>query len=207
MFSQFGVLTFLRQCAMRMWERRLDYCQVSAEKSLSSTTGVHMHLHDQPVPLWRQLRNQGRVSPDYLLSLFGIHAPPVDVDGIARQLGVVVHYVPNPGWYGAVSSTDMHAEIWISQNQSEVKQRFTLAHELGHLLQHPLAVAYRDINYEPGTSRIEMEANHFAASLLMPGWMISAAMHSTGGRLHRMAHLFDVSESAMNFRLRNLGLR
>jgi Zn-dependent peptidase ImmA (M78 family) len=166
-----------------------------------------MHLHDQPVPLWKQLRDQGRVSPDHLLSFFGVRAPPVDVTGIARQLGVVLHHVPNPGWFGAVSSTDDHAEIWISTNQSGVKQRFTLAHELGHLLQHPLAVAYRDLNYEPGTSSIEREANHFAACLLMPAWMMGAAMHSTGGSVHRMAHLFDVSESAMSFRLRNLGLR
>lgn len=164
-----------------------------------------MHLHNMPVPLWKQLRDQGRVSPDDLLSFFGIHVPPVDVAGITRQLGVVLHDVPNPGWYGAVSSTDSHAEIWISTNQSGVKQRFTLAHELGHLLQHPLAVAYRDVNYEPNTSPMEREANHFAASLLMPAWMVSAAMHSTGGNLHRMARLFDVSESAMSFRLRNLG--
>ncbi|WP_395835549.1 ImmA/IrrE family metallo-endopeptidase [Archangium violaceum] len=166
-----------------------------------------MYIQSPTLPLWRSLRAQGQINPDYLLSLFSVHFPPVDVHGIARQLGVIVHHVSNPGWSGAVSSTDTRAEVWLAVGDRPVRERFTLAHELGHLFLHPLGVAYRDAHYEPGTSTIEAQANNFAASLLMPDWMVRVAMQSTGGDVQRLARLFDVSESAMKYRLVNLGLR
>jgi Zn-dependent peptidase ImmA (M78 family) len=149
---------------------------------------------------------EGRVSADDLLEIFEVRTPPVDVEAIARGLGVAVQYVPNPGWSGAVSSTDAEAGMWISAEDAAVRQRFTLAHELGHLLLHQVGHAYRDRDYEPGTSRVELEANRFAAELLMPAWMVRAAMASTRGDTSRLARLFDVSEAAMRFRLSNLGL-
>jgi Zn-dependent peptidase ImmA (M78 family) len=158
-------------------------------------------------PAWKALRDKGMVSADEILRTFGVHAPPVNVDAIARGLGIIVHYVPNPGWDGAVSSSEERAEVWIRESDAAVRQRFTLAHEIGHLLLHPLGVAYRDT--QGGTMRgfnpMERAANQFAASLLMPTWMVRAAWGGMSGDAWSLSRLFDVSEQAMSIRLNDLG--
>lgn len=67
--------------------------------------------------------------------------------------------------------------IVVNAAHAPVRQRFTVAHELGHLLLHrytaPHAdggfrVRFRDTRSSIGSVREEIEANRFAAELLMP---------------------------------------
>lgn len=199
---------FLLGLAVRLWEAAIESRSEDHQQppEQTGTRCAHMSYFSPHLPLWRQLRDARRTDPSDVLQACGVHAPPVDVDAIARRLGTIVHYVESPGWSGAVSSSDVRAEIWINQDESRVRQRFTLAHEIGHLLLHPLQVAYRDTSFTNVTNPNERQANQFAAELLMPAWMMRTALNSTGGYLWRMARLFDVSEQAMEFRLKNLGL-
>ena len=103
------------------------------------------------------------------------------------------------------------------------RQRFTIAHELGHWFLHPgrpytvdstIRVNRRDDLSSLATDREEIEANAFAASILMPEDLVQAAAQivgSIGARtakeaIVRLANRFEVSEDAMSFRLHNLGL-
>lgn len=105
--------------------------------------------------------------------------------------------------------------IYLSQNTSRLRDRFTIAHELGHLTLHlpkikeidPDAVmrATRWVDEtDEGKKRAEWEANWFAAAFLMPREAFIAA-YKEGG-IARVQSEFDVSFSAAETRAKSLGL-
>ncbi len=158
-----------------------------------------------------------------LLGTQGISAPPVRVDAIAKKLGVDVRYEPfNGGLSGALyrADDDGHAVLGVNNWHAEVRQRFTIAHELGHLLLHPDelfvdGVLKRDDDSSLAIRSHEIEANAFAAELLMPRKFVLAELNKTLATnatpdpkrlIEHLASLFDVSEQAMQFKLMNLGL-
>lgn len=155
---------------------------------------------------WRYMNGQ-RYSADQVLREHGVKRPPVPVRRISRQLGVELLFVSGAEWDGAVESDKDTGEatIYVNADQSETRQRFTIAHELGHLLRHRPGVAYRDIWSSRGSSVKEIEANQFAANLLMPAWMISA--YAPARSISDLASMFKVSHDAMSIRLKVLGYR
>ena len=86
------------------------------------------------------------------------------------------------------------------------RDRFTIAHELGHFFLHswmgerPLKAARN------GSDRAEWEANWFAAGLLMPKAQFKSA-HGEKRSLSWLADRFDVSEHAAKIRCSVLGLQ
>lgn len=103
------------------------------------------------------------------------------------------------------------------------RQRFTLAHEIGHVRLHPgrpltvdssIRVDFRDGVSSLATDSEEIEANAFGAALLMPATAVRAqvrALHDNGQRSRErlvadLSAIFDVSIEAMGYRLINLGL-
>ncbi|WP_237673676.1 ImmA/IrrE family metallo-endopeptidase [Vreelandella profundi] len=96
-------------------------------------------------------------------------------------------------------------------NKSEVnsRQRFTQAHELGHVVLGHVrngSSPKRDNNFAVRTNdKEEIEANQFAAELLMPEEYVRTAVKREFN-INKLASLFDVSTTAMHYRLKNLGL-
>jgi Zn-dependent peptidase ImmA (M78 family) len=106
---------------------------------------------------------------------------------------------------------------------ASVRQRFTIAHEIGHFyLRHvgEIFVEEHVLNKRDGRSSYaidpkEIEANNFAAALLMPAQMVGRAVID---RINKnpsikledltddLAEKFHVSRQAMGYRLINLGL-
>lgn len=147
--------------------------------------------------------------------------PPVDPVGIARSLGaVVVHQDMDPDVSGMLLRDGDERVIGVNSRHARVRQRFTVAHELGHLELHrgravildaPLRVDMRDRRSSLATDREEIEANTFAAALLMPRDMVvrEAAVRSHLDQdkvIDELASLLAVSRAAMGYRLINLGL-
>jgi len=105
--------------------------------------------------------------------------------------------------------------IYVSRHTSLTRDRFTIAHELGHLLLHlgPIknanpdaimrATRWVDLD-DPEQKRAEWEANWFAAGFLMPQEAFSIA-YDTGGAASA-ALKFGVSLSAAKIRAQSLGL-
>lgn len=88
------------------------------------------------------------------------------------------------------------------------RQRFTIAHELGHyFLGH--GNAFRDPKENFSMSHYdyrEVSANKFAAEILMPEAAVNVLIKQRKIRdVAELARLFDVSISAMEYRLKNLG--
>lgn len=136
---------------------------------------------------------------------------PIDPIRIAAQMGIPVTADANLGASGHYEPTaNKMGGPLITYNPLEipVRQRFTIAHELGH---HVLAHGARDRdtpeNFTMGSNDPEeVEANRFAAELLMPAKFVKALVEVQKVRsLRQLARLFDVSTAAMGYRLRNLG--
>lgn len=124
--------------------------------------------------------------------------------------------IPNATWTDVLGYFDKHNNIlYINQeNQSITRQRFTMAHEIGHHQLHNhleqnhfrTAVLKQDM-FSPRYPE-ETEANYFAAYILMPDHAIIRAMKfsdlmPTGEFIiQEFAKLMAVSKDAMRIRLR-----
>lgn len=98
--------------------------------------------------------------------------------------------------------------IKYNPNDSVKRQRFTIAHELGHfMLKH--GHTFRDnkknftlLNFDAR----EVAANKFATELLMPSDTIDVLINQRNiNDISELSKIFDVSTAAMKFRLENLG--
>src|SRR6266571_785243 len=145
-----------------------------------------------------------------ILQSCAITAPPVDVKGIAEQLGyrVVLKFFDEEDLSGTVVRDDRGAvTLGINTLHPQVRQRFSIAHEIGHAWLH-LAKATR------GEDQKEIEANQFAAALLMPSQLVHDCLAALAGSprklsidtaVSELATRFYVSTQAMRFRLVTLG--
>jgi Zn-dependent peptidase ImmA (M78 family) len=156
-----------------------------------------------------------------LLNSQEIRRPPINVHAIAEFLDVtVVETAMSQDVSGMLVRDDQDLTIGLNRAHPQARKRFTLAHEIGHLTLHrgrPLIVDaavrinLRDRTSATATDREEIEANQFAAELLMPVRMmmeaVADAKATTPDELQReLARRFRVSEEAMGYRLVNLGL-
>ncbi|MDQ0284455.1 ImmA/IrrE family metallo-endopeptidase [Rhodococcoides fascians] len=102
-------------------------------------------------------------------------------------------------------------EIYLNAGEADVRQRFTLAHELGHYVQRngdTSAMAFVDERSDlasSGTDSQEVWANRFAAELLMPAAIVKK-WWADGRSPDQIRRKFGVSSAAIDFRLANLGL-
>ena len=100
--------------------------------------------------------------------------------------------------------TDDYIAIGVNKNHPKTRQRFTIAHELGHFLLGHGSGMYNDGVVQNRNK--ERNANHFAAELLMPLDKINA-MIEYGFSKELMAESFGVSIDAISLRLKSLGLK
>ncbi len=99
---------------------------------------------------------------------------PVDIVSVCKQLGIEVrYYIPTDDNDGVSMLVDGKPVILASQLTGLERQRFTIAHELGHILLGHVG-KYQLCNREPsrGDNPIEHEANVFASRLLAPACVL-----------------------------------
>jgi Zn-dependent peptidase ImmA (M78 family) len=113
----------------------------------------------------------------------GFQSFPVDPFRIAEDEGIHIEEKPAdvPGVSGGIIFHEEQVAIFYAASvQSNGFRRFTVAHELGHyfLEGHPEEILKAGIihasraGFTEGTSSIELEADHFAAGLLMPSRLV-----------------------------------
>src|SRR5438034_7962595 len=112
-----------------------------------------------------------------LLELSRAVAPPVNVEAIAAAIGIVIRKTPTEDDVsGFLFKQGGVSVIGVNALHHPNRQRFTIAHEIGHfMLDHfdqvhvdKAIVRLRNEASSTGTFREEVEANRFAAELLMP---------------------------------------
>ncbi len=150
---------------------------------------------DKPLPERIQLLTS------HLRAGAGQMRPPYDPVAIAKSINVPVLKANNPGWSGAVQSDEQNGwcAIWVDPSDAETRRRFTIAHELGHLLLHREQQMFRDSSFA-STNHLEYQANDFAAELLMPKDEFKFYANIVGYDLQGLANVFGVSRAASSVR-------
>lgn len=134
----------------------------------------------------------------------------IDVVNIANKLGFEVSQAKFDGDIsGMVKNSKESKQIFINNQDIATRQRFTIAHEIGHILLHHdnLDVDFDVVDYRNNgiSSRKENEADSFAASLLIPT-IRAKRVWTFFEDVDDFAEEFKVSKMAASIRLRNLGL-
>ncbi len=159
-----------------------------------------------------------------LLSEHRISEAPVDVLHIAKRLGLEVRKEAAEGDLSGFlfrNEGNGKAVIGVNRNQHPNRQRFTVAHELGHYLLHSTgrvhvergySIKLRDGRSSEGVDEEEKEANLFAAELLMPRRFLTRDISHAASldlfdeaSLSEVAERYKVSTQALAFRLAYLG--
>lgn len=159
---------------------------------------------------------------EQLLNEHQISSPPIDVFSIAKTKGIDIIQGDLEDVSGILFREGNRIIIGVNQNHIETRKRFTVGHEIGHLILHgdePLhvdkvfAVNLRNHVSSEAVDLREIEANAFAAELLMPTDMIRQKIQVLPGILdyekdaviRKLAKEFKVSPQAMTIRLIRLG--
>lgn len=153
-----------------------------------------------------------------------IKESPVDVDAVAKALGATVIYSPslNNDLSGMIFIEGDKTIIGVNSVHHRNRQRFTIAHEIGHFLLHKnvnesnsihvdggfVQTWNRDGRSSQGQDADEIEANRFAAELLMPTKFLEKDIAELGSidmendeHLIPLAAKYEVSLHALSLRL------
>jgi Zn-dependent peptidase ImmA (M78 family) len=153
-----------------------------------------------------------------LLRNHGVTEAPVEVEEIAEKLGIAVRKTPaNDEISGFLFKQPQGGTvIGVNTLHHPNRQRFTIAHEIGHFMLHDhdqvhvdrFVVKLRSEKSSTGEDEQEVEANRFAAELLMPAAFVERDLRELGIQdLHddramlQLARKYKVSVQAMATRL------
>jgi Zn-dependent peptidase ImmA (M78 family) len=144
-----------------------------------------------------------------VLEEFGITSAPVPLERIAEGKGIIVRLMPlEDELSGMIFSQDGAPIIVINSLHHPNRQRFSLAHEIAHYELHmddigagvhvdtKLLIFARDANSSKGIDRVEIEANKFAAELLVPQDFLATEL---GGRIVDVEDVALISDLARTF--------
>jgi Zn-dependent peptidase ImmA (M78 family) len=158
-----------------------------------------------------------------LLRTHGVSGPPVLVEDLAHSMGITVRLAPlEDELSGMIFMKEGRPIIVVNSIHPRNRQRFTIAHELGHYELHmsdigshihvdkKYFVMARDGSSSRGFDPKEIEANRFAAELLVPREFLIAEIR---GRIvdvedeevvAELARTFQVSPQMMAIRIGEL---
>jgi Zn-dependent peptidase ImmA (M78 family) len=138
-----------------------------------------------------------------LLQLAGVTEPPVEESIIADLPRIRVERVEPARVQAAATWSHGRWLVLINGAMSQGRQRFSLAHEFKHILDHPsVSTLYRNAD----ECVPEQACDYFAACLLMPRRWLRQAWAEGIRDVHVLARRFGVSPVAVKIRLLQIGL-
>lgn len=146
-----------------------------------------------------------------LLKIAGITSGPVKLAEIIKHVpashNLIVRgtkdHLPS-GVYAMTYKEAGMTLIGYNENATVNRQKFSVAHELGHLFMgHLHGQSSIDLN---STDNDEIEANQFAAALIMPPSFIKKSIKNGAKDVEKLARLYEVSSEAMWWQFTKNGL-
>ena len=153
--------------------------------------------------------NDYKVSRDLAWQILlneGVTELPVKVGALCRQMGIALRYFTpkedDSDGYSTILGD--RAMIFVSDQCIPTRQRFTAAHELGHiLLGHVGKNQLVNREPDPKDNPIEQAANVFASRLLAPACVLWALNARTS---EEIAALCQISHQSASFRAERMAL-
>lgn len=162
-------------------------------------------IEDSKVPI-----RPAKVLAAELLRRSQIKAPPVNLGRVALELGdVEIHYLNLDGDGYLVRSGTKQCDILASERtKASGRSRFTIAHELGHVVACRVADAkgHRQTVRQADSHTVEAWCDDFAANLLMPESILKPRLsglssNGVGNLLSQAPTEFMVSRQALETRV------
>lgn len=157
-----------------------------------------------------QLRQLAREDAREFIEGFGSVDYPLDVTALAREVGAEV-FVAELGEnvYGMIEGSASGATIYVDRESPLNRRRFTIAHELGHMVSYKDEAGldtFVDVRDEDGRGNAaEIYANEFAGELLMPATSMREYIDQ-GFDNFDIARELAVSAAAVSYRRQILGI-
>jgi Zn-dependent peptidase ImmA (M78 family) len=177
----------------------------------------------------RKRQNEIEAIAKKILQESHCYKAPIEVNKVVEYLNInLKEHNFGDDISGVYLNDGKQAVIGFNSKNVEKRQRFTIAHELGHyILEHErdgvfidnpskyLTILFRDKESSTGEYLQEREANAFAAALLMPMDLIDEVIKEYYNPsffpdeedlniVEKLCERFNVSQQAMSFRLSNL---
>jgi hypothetical protein len=173
-------------------------------------------IYKEPIPTRASKANISAFAEEVAIELS--FDPGDSIESVVSELGGAISY-RNP--IGEEIPESIRVEpsrkfkIFLSSLTSSSRDRFTVAHELGHFFLHFPLVAQAHPGYgmratrwvddsNPDLQRCEWEANWFAAAFIMPEAKVRASFNQGG--VYAIVSEFGVSEKAALVRAKSLNL-
>ena len=138
-------------------------------------------------------------------NFLGVPAGPIDkIVSLLEKNGVIMMFlnVDDMEKFDGLTMFTMNQApvIWINRNIPNDRKRFSLAHELGHLVMH-----LRSDNLEKSEEQKELEANEFAGEFLMPKSQCKVDLFKLKYKdLGMKKYYWKVSKAAIIYRAKEL---
>ena len=102
-------------------------------------------------------------------------------------------------------------EIVVNKTHHKNRQRFSMAHEYAHFQLHrekieEMPEGEQILHRGSVRNPIETQANRFAADILLPKSEFLTVLQRTAGNVPKMAEAFGVSQLALRYRAKSLGI-
>lgn len=181
-FMMTNQTTVARETALKLYEEVFDLDeQIAKEQYLTELAKITKHL--------------------------GLTILTLDFDDFFREDPELIEYFGTNQVSGFLIRDSK--TIIVNQKDSFVRQRFTIAHEIGHYVleketRDSKSISCRDANSSTGNDKFEVAANAFAAELLLPEKLVKEFIIKAGISVKTAAIIFGVSEQTMKIRLRKL---
>jgi Zn-dependent peptidase ImmA (M78 family) len=171
----------------------------------------------------RKLPNIGKAlsRAKQLLEDQDVTEAPIDIEALALSQGVLVRFEElEDKISGVLVRKGERVYAAINKLHHPNRQRFTIAHELGHFLLHPKSptvfvddalVYFREDDSSSPSDAREVEANMFAAAVLMPKRLLERDIKGRyidafdDSALRGLVQKYRVSQQALLIRLTRLG--
>ena len=142
----------------------------------------------------------------------GLDTVPLNVAAVAEKVGIRIEYVSLKNGLSGILYKDEEDDSWVVQVNEDHhpnRQRYTIAHELGHFCLHRhLRRRFEDKIFFRGgeANKPEWQANDFASAILMPEDKFREMVRSGVSKVEVLAKEFKVSTLALRIRAKNLGI-
>jgi hypothetical protein len=141
------------------------------------------------------------------LELVGVREAPVPERAITELPRLHVEHMSPFPVSGATHWSSGQWLVALNGSEPRVRQRFSLAHELKHIIDHRFAgLIFESFAVEDRPMLVEQICDYFAGCLLMPRSWLKSAYGNGVQHLPTLAKRFDVSQAAMQVRLNQIGL-
>lgn len=156
---------------------------------------------------WAEAHSVAERQAALLLDLWGVKEPPVPQFVISSLPGLLVEW---RGDWPAEATTFHTGSRWhviVRATDRRQRQRFSLAHELKHVLDDPSRDhLFSHLSPEEQAERSERLCNYFAACLWIPRPWVKHDWYGGMQSINELARRYYVSAEAMETRLSELGL-